>query len=78
MKRKQRQRSRRRRVYPTRARPTRAVGVGQVGGLVLPMAMVPAMIAAGKALGLGAVGAAGSVAGRRLTEKLFKRKRKAK
>ena len=54
------------------------MGVGQVGGLVVPLALVPALAAAGKAAGLGAAGAAGNVTARRALQNVFKRKRKSK
>lgn len=73
-----RKRTRRSTLRGRKRRPTRAVGVGQVGGLVVPLAMTPALAAAGKAAGLGAAGAAGSYTARRVLQKLFKSKNKSK
>ena len=61
-----------------RRRSSRAVGVGQVGGVVVPLALIPALAAAGKAAGLGAAGVAGRYTANRVLQKLFKSKNKTK
>ena len=53
------------------------MGVGQKGG-VLPLALIPALAAVGKAAGLSAAGAASGFATRKVLEKVLKPKKKAK
>ena len=75
MKRKRTRRSTSRGRRGRRGRPSRAVGVGQMGDVVVPLAMIPALTAVGKAAGLGA---AGSYTARRALQKLFKSKKSSK
>ena len=70
-----RKRTRRSTSRGRRGRPSRAVGVGQMGDVVVPLAMIPALTAVGKAAGLGA---AGSYTARRALQKLFKSKKSSK